>query len=402
MPSACPFHHATAPEHRADPYPLFAELPKAAVRLEDGRYLVTRYEDVVALLHDPRVSSAAQEGEGGYVNTSERINLLQLDPPDHDRVRRIIMRQFGPPERTHLVHDLEDEMVRIADALLDDMAGHNEAELVTSYAYRLPVAIICKLFGVPETLEAQFRDLVDVIVTGAGVMPRPPEVAEAQKKLGMLLLGIARERRGQGGDDILSGLIGDDGPEGGLSEPSIAAMAVLLLVAGHETTVNLIGNGLLTLLNRPEEIERLRRDPDRAIGLVEELLRFEPPIQFMQNRVTVAPVEVGEVTIPAGCRVVLLLAAANRDPARFADPDRFDPERTGNEHLGFGSGIHSCFGAALARMEGQVALQRFFARVENPVLAAPPVYRPSPLLRGPLELHVSYDAIRQAGKEGTQ
>lgn len=396
MTSGCPFHQAIAADHRADPYPHFAALPGAVVRLDDGRYLVTRYEDVLALLHDPRLSSAVQETGEATANAdpTARINLLQLDPPEHDRIRRIVMRQFGPPHRPHLVHDLEGEMTRVADALLDEMAERREADVVGAFAYRLPVAMICRIFGIPVESEERFRAYVDIVVSGAGKLPRPPEVIKATRELGTMLLQIAKGRQGEAGDDILSGLINDDGPEGRLTEPSIAAIAVLLLIAGHETTVNLIANGILTLLRRPEEAERLRREPDRGIGLVEELLRFEPPIQYMQNRVTLTDVEVGGVTIPPRCRVVLLLAAANRDPARFSDPHLFDPGRADNQHLGFGSGIHSCFGAALARLEGQVALQRFFARVENPRLVREPVYRESALLRGPAELLVAYDAVR--------
>ena len=173
-------------------------------------------------------------------------------------------------------------------------------------------------------------------------------------------------------------------------------MATLLLIAGHETTVNLIANGILTLLRHPDEAGRLVREADREVGLVEELLRFEPPVQFIPNRWTLADLTVGGTTIPKGSQVVLVIAAANRDPSRFAAAERFDPGRADNQHLGFGSGVHACFGAPLARLEGQIALRALFERLVEPTLAREPAYRKSPLLRGPSELHVAYAGVRPA------
>jgi len=210
------------------------------------------------------------------------------------------------------------------------------------------------------------------------------------------MAGLVESRRQQPGEDMLSGLATDTGPEGRMTDPYLVATAALLLVAGHETTVNLLGNGMLTLLRHPAMLERLRKAPDLVPATVEELLRYEPPVQFLTNRTTLDEIALAGTTIPKGVLVTLALAAGNRDPARFPDPDRFDPQRPDNQHLGFGSGIHSCFGAPLARMETQIALTELLRRLEQPQLVVdPPPYRPSPLLRGPQQLLIAVDGVRE-------
>ena len=392
--TGCPFHQAIAPEHRADPYPFFAELGAEPTKLDDGRWVVAAYEHVLALLHDNRLSSAGDPAGAAHSDPSRAGSLLQLDPPEHDRLRRIMMRQFGPPNRPRLVHDLASEIFRVTHALVDDLADRREADLVAAVAHKLPVAMICKLFGIPAADETRFHDWVATITGATGDVQQSPERAEAGRQLGAFLTEIAESRRGQGGDDFLSGFVNDDGPDGKLPVASIAPMATLLLIAGHETTVNLIANGILTLLRHPDEAARLVREADREVGLVEELLRFEPPVQFIPNRWTLDDVTVGGTTIPKGSQVVLVIAAANRDPSRFAAAERFDPGRADNQHLGFGSGVHACFGAPLARLEGQIALRALFERLVAPTLAREPAYRKSPLLRGPSELHVAYAGVR--------
>ena len=182
-----------------------------------------------------------------------------------------------------------------------------------------------------------------------------------------------------------------------MEDPYLIATASLLLVAGHETTVNLLGNGMLTLLRHPALLERLRNTPDLIPFAVEELLRYEPPAQFLPKRTTLDEIALAGTTIPKGAFLTLALAAGNRDPARFADPDRFDPERRDNQHLGFGSGIHSCFGAPLARMEVQIALTELVRRLEQPRLVVdPPPYGPSPVLRGPAHLLIEVEGVRES------
>ena len=397
MTDACPFHRALDPAHRAEPYSFYAALPPVPVRADDGRFVVRDYEQVLALLHDLRLSSAARRDEshpGGGDAQDQGPSLLALDPPEHDRLRRIMMRQFGPPHRPRLVADLEGDITARVHDLIDSMVGRPESDIVADLAHPLPLAVICRLMNIPAGDEVRFGGWVASVVesTGSGGA-RSSEAVEGLRQLGSYLVGIAAERRGGPGTDILSGLVNDDGPEGRLPEHSVGAMARLLLIAGHETTVNLISNGVLTLLRHPAEIALIRNDPARAALVVEELLRFEPPVQFLENRTALTDLEVAGVSIPKGSTLVLVLAGANRDASRFPTPDEFDPGRRDNRHLGFGSGIHNCFGAPLARLEGQVALRLFFERVRNPRLAAEPSYRPSPLLRGPAELRVALDGV---------
>jgi cytochrome P450 len=193
---------------------------------------------------------------------------------------------------------------------------------------------------------------------------------------------------------MLAAFVNDPGVEGAFTRPELMATAVLLLIAGHETTVNLITNGMLTLLRHPEALEQLRRDPALMPGAVEELLRYEPPVQMLPQRTALADIEVAGVTIRKGAPLILVLASGSRDPQRFRDPDRFDPARHDNRHFGFGGGVHFCFGAPLARLEAQIALTELIGRLEAPRLAQdPPPYRRSPILRGPRHLAVEVERV---------
>jgi cytochrome P450 len=195
---------------------------------------------------------------------------------------------------------------------------------------------------------------------------------------------------------MLSGLANDGGADA-MGDIDLIVTGVLLLIAGHETTVNLIANGTLTLLRNPDALARLRREPEWAVPMVEELLRLEPPVQYLPNRAALEDITIDGTLIPKGSGLTLLIAAANRDPDRFSDPDRFDPDRPDNQHLGFGSGLHYCFGAPLARLEVHLALAALASRLDNPrLIQDPPPYRPSPVLRGPLHLRIAYDARRTA------
>ncbi len=220
-------------------------------------------------------------------------------------------------------------------------------------------------------------------------------------EMGEYLNGLADARAREPRDDLISGMITDGGPGGPMERGDLLATSALLLVAGHETTVNLITNGMLTLLRHPDVLDRLRREPGLTTRLVEELLRYEPPVQMRTNRATLADIEIAGTTIPAGSPLALVHAAGNRDPRRFADPDRFDPDRADNQHIAFNSGVHYCFGAPLARVEAQVALPLLARRLVNPRLVAdPPPYRPNPELRGPRHLPVELDAVIPAAEAG--
>jgi cytochrome P450 len=216
----------------------------------------------------------------------------------------------------------------------------------------------------------------------------------ARVAMGQYLGNLADRRRGEPDGGMLSTFVNDHGAEGAFARPELMATAVLLLIAGHETTVNLITNGVLTLLRHEQALERLRREPALMPRAVEELLRFEPPVQMLPQRTALTDVEIAGATIRKGAPLILMLAAGNRDPQRFSDPDRFEPARPDNQHFGFGSGVHFCFGAPLARLEAQIALAELIRRLDGPRLAQdPPPYRRSPVLRGPRHLALEVEAI---------
>lgn len=394
--------------NRANPYPLWAQLRQTPVCWQEdgpdeaGTYVVSAYREIVELLHDPRISSDLRHciQTGGRPRTSTApYAFINLDPPEHDYLRRLAMRHFGPPERPEYLERLRPEIERIVTELLDRVSDQRQIDLVESFAYPLPVTVICKILGVPREDEPKFHVWASALVESvAGQTEEQRRQREqASNDLNQYMAGLVERRRKQPGNDMLSGMALDTGLQGRMADPNLIATGVLLLVAGHETTVNLIGNGMLTLLRHPALLERLRNEPDLVAAAVEELLRYESPVQFLSNRTTLDEITLTGTTIPKGVVLTLALAAGNRDPARFPDPDRFDPERRDNAHLGFGSGIHSCFGAPLARMETQIALRELLRRLEQPHLVVdPPLYRPSPLLRGPQQLLIAVDGVRNA------
>ena len=394
--------------NRANPYPLWAQLRQTPVGFQEdgpdeaGTYVVSTYREIVALLHHPRVSSdlrnSAQTG-GRPRAPTDPYEFINLDPPEHDRLRRLAMRHFGPPERPAYLEQLRPEMLRMVTALLDQLQGQRQIDFVESFAYPLPVTVICRILGVPREDEPQFRVWSQAIAEGVAAQTdaQRRQREQAFNELNQYMAGLVERHREHPGDDLLSRMATDTGPEGRMADPYLVTTASLLLFAGHETTLNLLGNGMLTLLRHPAILERLRSDPDLIPATVEELLRYEPPIQFFASRTTLNEITLAGTTIPKGVVVTWALAAGNRDPARFADPDRFDPERRDNQHLGFGSGIHICFGAPLARMEAQIALTELVRRLSQPRLVVdPPPYRPSPLLRGPEHLLIEVDGVRES------
>jgi len=393
------------PANRADPYPLFAELRREPASWQEdgpdaaGTWVVSTYREIVAILHDPRCSSDLRKGDktGGPRTSMDPYNFIRLDPPDHDRLRRLAMRHFGPPERPEYVSSLRPEIQRITTRLVDALHDERRFDVVDRVAHSLPVAVICTILGVPEQDQPRFHVWVEVLVKSLGA--HAPEARmqqeEATVALSAYMTALVKLRREHPTDDMLSRMANDTA--GAMEDPYLVATLVLLLIAGHETTVNLIANGVLTLLRHPALLDRLRREPELVIGAVEELLRYEPPVQLVPGRTTLEEIPLAGATIPKGVLVTLALAAGNRDPARFPDPDRFDPERRDNAHLGFGSGIHYCFGAPLARVEAQTALLELARRLDRPRLVVdPPPYRVSPILRGPRELLVEIDGVRSA------
>ncbi|MFH7335005.1 cytochrome P450 [Streptomyces sp. KHY 26] len=398
--------------NRADPYPVYQELRRTPVLHEEdgGPYVISSYWDIEALLHDPRISSDAANlaaaGEDVLLQSEETGGLppsfLRLDPPEHDRLRRIANSAFGPPHRPHRIDGMRGELREIVTGLIDGIGEARRIDLVDQFAYPFPVTVICRLLGVPREDEPRFRAWVDPLVASLDPGTRRDAdedfvkaAREARMQLGMYLAGLVEERAGEPRDDLLSDLVRGGGPDGAMTMMEVLSTSVLLLIAGHETTVNLITNGMLTLLRHPDVLERLRHDPHLAPRLVEELLRYEPPVQLVPQRTCITDIEVRGVTIPKGSRIWLVLAAGNRDPERFTDPERFDPDREDIQHLGFGSGIHICFGAPLARLETQIALTELARRLENPRLVQdPPPYRENAVLRGPRHLEIAFDGVR--------
>ncbi|MEU6018201.1 cytochrome P450 [Streptomyces sp. NPDC047515] len=396
--------------NRADPYPLYAELRKTPViQGGDDLFVVSTYWEIKSLLHDPRISSDVRNlspsAAGTLLQEEEASTLppafLRLDPPEHDRLRRMTMRPFGPPESPRRVHDMHGELARIVSGLVDAFGDRRQIDLVDDFSYPFPVTVICRLLGVPREDEARFHTWADTIA--AGLDPNPDQdpgerrrvTQQARTELGLYLSELIDERSGAPGDDMLSALVTQHGADGQMTRMELISTASLLLIAGHETTVNLITNGMLTLLRNPDVLERLREAPGLALPVVEELLRFEPPVQLLPQRTTLADIDIAGTTIPKGASVWLVLASGNRDPRRFPDPDRFDPDREDNQHLGFGSGIHNCFGAPLARLEAQLALTELARRLDNPRLVEdPPPYRRNAVLRGPRHLDIAFDGLR--------
>lgn len=397
--------------NRADPYPLYAELRKRPVIQEDdGTYLVSTYYEVRSLANDPRLSNdtrnrapgCARSGESEE-NTGLPPSFIFTDPPEHDRLRNAANRPFGPPHSPRFLHDLQADLAKVVTELLDAFEGKDQVDIVEDFSYPLPVTAICKVLGVPREDEPRFHGWADALA--AGIDPHRAEGAEsgqspqeksanARQEMGAYLADLIDASRRRPRPGILSALALHTGPGGSMTPKDLVATAVLLLVAGHETTVNLITNTTLTLLRHPDVLRRFRHDPDLATPLIEEVLRYEPPVQFVPWTTALADIDVADTTIPKGSPVWLMLAAANRDPRRFEDPDRFMPDRKDNEHLGFYTGIHYCFGAPLARIEAHLALPELFRRVKNfRLLEDPPPYRANAVLRGPRHLPVAIEGV---------
>ncbi|MEU6770836.1 cytochrome P450 [Streptomyces sp. NPDC046759] len=421
MVEETPWQQALRYANRANPYPFYEELRKTPVaRQPDGTYVVSTYREIVALLHDPRVSSdprkcpvpAGAQAQGSGESVAEPIrevltepNIITCDPPEHDRDRRMMMPHFvGPPHAPHLISDLEPEVRRIVDGLLDDMKGKNRIDAVDEFAYPLPVTVICKVLGVPLEDEPRFHHWIE---TALDALDFGPEAAseeirsrqaggrQAVRDFGQFAAELLDRYAEQPGPGMLSAMVNEDGPEGGMPKGVLASNTLLLIFAGHETTVNLIAHSVLTLLRHPDALEKLRRRPDLIVPGVEELLRFESSVQFWHTRSALEDIDIAGITIPKGAPIFLAYGSANRDPERFTDPDELDLERSDNQHLGFSQGIHFCFGAPLARLEVQIAVGEFVRRVQNPRLVEdPPPYRHNQIFRGPRHVLVDIDGIR--------
>ena len=369
-----------------DPYPtlgvLRAEAPVCRVDLADGPvWLVTRYDDVRAALADPRLSKDWRHllpPEARADAPREPEMMLLTDPPDHTRLRRLVSRSFT----ARRIAGLRPRVEEIAGELLDAFPVDAPVDLMARYAFPLPVQVICELLGVPAADRDRFGAWSRVLIDQSS----PEDAQEADAQLTAYLADLIARKRVEPDDALLSALIRvvDEGGDR-LSEPELVSMATLLLIAGHETTTNLVGNAVLALLTHPEQLAVLRARPELMPRAVEELLRFDGPVWNATYRFTTEDVELGGVTIPAASAVQLTLGSANRDETRFPDAAQLQVDRDAGGHLAFGHGIHFCLGAPLARVEGDVALTALLARFPDLELAVDPddlTYRRSTLVRG--------------------
>jgi cytochrome P450 len=376
-----------------DPHPLYrrlrAQAPAHRVVIWGGAqaWLVTRYAEARALLADPRLSKNWQglveffpSGSHGPHKSLLNSHMLQQDPPDHTRLRKLLTKAFTAGS----VQKMRPDIVGIADELLDRMAvaaaDGAVVDLMQTYAVQLPLQVIGALLGVPSADRDNFRMHVEPVLTSTD----PDELDAAENALADLLAALIAQKRNLPGGDVLSALVHASDIEDRLSSDELVSTAFLLIVAGYETTVNLIGNGVLALLRNPSQLAALRADPSLLPSAVEEFLRFESPLNTATMRFSTEAVQVGDVEIPAGQLVFLALLAANHDGRQYDDPDRLDVTRAPNPHLAFGHGIHHCLGAPLARLEGEIAIARLLARFERIMLDSNAVlqYRNSTLMRG--------------------
>ena len=389
------------PEGRADPYPRYAALRSMAPVHQSalGFWVLTRYEDCQQLLRHPGVGKDFSQAASAVGLTEEqkfqqdrfrndRSNMLTTDPPDHTRLRGLVTRAFTP--RT--VETLRASIVTLVDELIADFEGR-EVDVMDALAFPLPVTVIGEMLGVPVGDRPGLRPLVRSVTAVLELALTPAALAEAtaaEAELAEYFAGLVAERRAQPQDDLLTKLIEAEDTGDQLTEEELISTAILLFAAGFETTTHLIGNGLLALLRHPDQLARLRGDRSLVRSAVEELLRFDSPVQI-SLRTSYENLSIGGRTIPAGNLIVALLGAANRDPDRFHDPERLDVGRDQGPPMSFGGGIHFCLGAALARLEGQVVLDRLMDRFGAMELAgAPATHRDSLTLRGLTDLRVRF------------
>jgi cytochrome P450 len=393
-------------EFKANPFPLFASLrerkPVLRTHLPDKTktpvWLLTRYEDVNALFKDERFSKNRRS-----VLTSEQLrrmpwvppmfrplerNMLDLDPPDHTRLRALVHKAFTP----RLIEQMRARVQTLAFELLEKVAGRGSMDLINDYALPLPMTIITEILGVPTSDRHKFHKWSKAVVS----LSSPNATVKVIPAVWMFIRYLRRffkVRRRDPEDDLASALIQAEEAGDKLSEDELLAMVFLLLIAGHETTVNLIGNGMLALLEHPDQMQKLRGDLMLCKSAVEELLRYTAPVFMTTERYAREDVTIHGMTIPRGEMTLGVIGSANRDERIFVNPDRLDITREPNRHLSFGQGIHFCLGAPLARMEAQIAIKTLLSRMPDLRLKVSPNtlrWRPSMILRGLETLPVAF------------
>lgn len=390
-------------QHKANPYPLYARLrseaPVVRTVLGDGKpaWLVTRYADVASALKDPRLGkdpfralSAAERARQvpwipGFLRPISK-NMLDQDPPDHARLRALVHQVFTPRR----VEELRGRIEAITQRLVARARARGAIDLLEELALPLPMAVICELLGIPEADWPRFRvwtnRLIGLVTTVDMVLAMPSLYMFMR-----YLRALVERRRRTGGEDLIAALVRAEEAGSRLSEDELLAMVMLLVVAGHETTVNLIASGTLALLDDPESLDRMRREPGLIKPAVEELLRFTSPVELATERYTTEDVAFGEHVVPRGQRLFAVLGSANHDEQVFASPERLTLDRDPNRHLAFGSGVHYCLGAPLARLEAQIAFPAIVRDLPGLRLAGPRsslTWKSSNILRGLTRLPV--------------
>ncbi|CAM3693456.1 cytochrome P450 [Mycobacterium frederiksbergense] len=402
---------ALAPSNRVDPYPAYRALREhGPLQIpEISLTVLTSYADCDAAIRHPASSSdrmksaiaqrqiaAGEEprpfGLAGLVDKRRTPAFLFLDPPDHTRLRKLVAKAFAP----RVINELRNEIVATVDGLLDAAEERGEFDAVSGLAYPIAVAVICRLLGVPVEDEPKFghastllAQTVDPFLTATGDVPEGfTDRIEAGKWLRKYFRELISRRRSSPGDDLISAMIAVEESGDQLSEDEIISTCNLLLIAGHESTVSLMATSVLAMLRDRTQWAALGADPSRALRVIEETLRFDPPAQLL-GRVAAEEMRLGDTVIPQGDTIIVLLAAAHRDPAANPNPDVFDPDRATIRHLGFGHGAHFCLGAPLVRLEASIALSAVTQRFPKAELGGDPRYKPNVTLRGMLSLPVS-------------
>ena len=387
------------PEFRANPYPHYAPLlagPPPILNMGPMTFaLVARYADVTAALRDHEHLSSVgpppppQAYQGRFAGSR---NMLGSDPPQHSRLRRLVSRDFTPRR----IRELEPRIREIAKDQLDEVEAKGSFDAIADLANVLPVTVIAEMLGVPPELNAKFKHWSDTIIGGDNNVPgapQPPESIRAIDELGDYFTAEIEKRRSNPGPDLVSALVAAHDEGEVMSAADLLSFVTLLLVAGNETTTNLIGNGMLALGRHPDQLDALKRDPSMLPRAIEEMLRYDGPVQSTV-RFTKEPVQLGGTEIPAGAFAMMIVAAADRDPAQFKNPEKFDITRDPNEHVAFGEGIHFCIGAPLARMEARIAFEAMLERFPRFRLKDPaikPTYKGSYFLRGLESLPLAID-----------
>ncbi len=372
----------TSPQFRHDPYPTYASLRKnepvpligEAESAMGEAFLVTRYDDVVTVLKDPRFSTDMRK-TGTQMKTAWWIpkvvstfqnSMLLVDDPDHRRLRDLVHKAFTP----RMLQDMNARIERISEEMLDAMANKPTVDLIHDFALPIPLTVISDMMGVPQKDRMKFHKWMGTFldISSGGRLQMLGKLGN-MFQMYRFFKGLIQLRRKNPGDDLVTALIKAEQDGDRLNEDEMIAMIFLLLLAGHETTVNLIGNGTLALLENPDQLQKLQQHPELMDSAVEELLRFTNPVEQPAPRYVLEDVELSGQKIAKGSRVLVGIASANRDETAFSNADKLDIERTPNKHLAFGLGIHYCLGAPLARMEGKIALQKLLARYPNMKLA---------------------------------